>query len=154
MSAGIYTHGSLQKSWTLAYLHISHSSTMTGNNQPTLSQLRTFDFPSGLTAAASQNGFIPIPHICLRIGYPTYHTLHVANSRPYTPNEAKELLKGEFAEWLEALKIFPELDKVSKLKLEYNSVMLGPARELVRKLGEDVRILLKKRVRQANTGGS
>jgi hypothetical protein len=129
----------------------NHSTTMSENNQPTLSQLRTYDFPSGLIAAASQVGFIPIPHICLRIGYPTYYTLHVAAPRPYTPNEAKGLLEAECAEWFEALKVFPEPDKVRRIQLEHNNAVMGQAKDLAKKLGEDIRILRRERVRQTNT---
>jgi hypothetical protein len=123
---------------------------MAKNDQPTLSQRRTYDSPSRLTAAESQVGFISTPHIRPRIGYTTYCTLLDPKPRPYTPNEAKELLEGERMEWLNALKTFSAIGEVRTLRLEHIHVPVGPARELAEKLADEIRVLMKKRVGKAD----
>jgi hypothetical protein len=49
------------------------------------------------------------------------------------------------------VKVFPEPDKVRRVQLEHNNAVMGQAKGLAKKLGEDIRILLKERVRQTNT---
>jgi hypothetical protein len=46
-------------------------------------------------------------------------------------------------EWLYALKTFPAQEEVKTLQLSYSDVVLGMGRELVEKLGEEIRVLIR-----------